>query len=70
MMQQKTGRSRFGRPPRPPDEVRSERLVTYVTRPQLKELRSRAEHQGKSLSRLVYELLSDAIGRARRKEEI
>jgi len=69
MAQQKLHKPRFGRPPRPPDEVRSQRLVTYVTLPQLRELQLSADEQGKSLSGVVYEILSEAIGQAGRGEK-
>jgi hypothetical protein len=50
MVGQKPRNLRLGRLARSPEEVRSQRLVTYVTMPRLQELQSIVDGQGKSLS--------------------
>ena len=52
-----TARKRLGRPPSPPDEVRGNRVVTFVTDDEFKELQARAEQAQTSLSRHVHDLL-------------
>ena len=59
-------RRRFGRPPKPEDEVRSERVVSFVTRGELDTLLELAENRGESVSAVVHRILRSAL----RKENI
>jgi len=62
--QTKTGkRPRFGRPPKPRDEVRSERVVSFVTPAELDALNELAEEREESLSALVHGILLSALAR-------
>lgn len=62
--QTKTGRrQRFGRPPKPRGEVRSERVVSFVTRAELEALNGLAEDRGESLSALIHRILLSALAR-------
>lgn len=51
------GRPRLGRPPAPKEEVRSNRIVTFLTDQQLAKLRELAERDRTSLSRACYRVL-------------
>jgi len=62
--QAKTGkRPRFGRPPKPRDEVRSERVVSFVTPAELDALNELAEEREESLSALIHRILLSALAR-------
>lgn len=52
-----TDRPRLGRPPSPKDQVRDNRIVTFLTDRQLEKLRQLAERDGTSLSRACYQVL-------------
>ena len=54
----RTGRKRPGRPPGPLDSVRPNRVVTFVTGPELRRLTELADSRGKSLSAIVRDLVS------------
>ena len=54
-------RRRFGRPPKPEDEVRSERVVSFVTRHDLDSLLEIAEDRGESVSAVVHGILRTAL---------
>jgi len=54
-------RSRLGRPPKPRDEVRSERVVSFVTRDELGSLLELAENRGESVSAIVHQILKSAL---------
>ena len=53
--------SRHGRPRLPRSEARSERVVTFVTPPEMEELTARAQRTGKSLSTTCHELIQRAM---------
>jgi len=62
--QARTGkRPRFGRPPKPRDEVRSERVVSFVTPAELDALNELAEEREESLSALIHRILLSALAR-------
>ena len=62
--QTRTGkRPRFGRPPKPRDEVRSERVVSFVTRAEFDALNELAEEREESLSALIHGMLLSALAR-------
>ena len=66
-MGQKTGTSpRLGRPPLPPGEVRSKRIVTFVTEAELTRLAELAEADGHTLSTACHRILLDYLDRAPR----
>jgi hypothetical protein len=50
-------RTRFGRPPKPRDEVRSERVVSFVTRHEFESLLEMANDSGESVSAVVHRIL-------------
>lgn len=54
--------TRRGRPPGHPDTARSERVVTFLTREQMKQLKIRADTRGLSISAVCAELLNGALG--------
>ncbi len=56
--------TRMGRPPLPPDQVRSHRVVTFVTESELTELERRAHETGKSLSGLLHEAVRRSLAEA------
>ena len=51
-------RNRIGRPSLSTSRARSHRVATFVTQSELNTLRAFADENGKSVSMLVYELLS------------
>ena len=50
-----------GRPPLPPELVRSERVVTFVTAGEMRQLSELAKSTGKSLSTTACELLRESL---------
>ena len=54
-------RPRMGRPPKPRDEVRSERVVSFVTRGEFDTLSELAVLRGESLSTVVHQILRSAL---------
>jgi len=65
-MRDQTGtgeRPRFGRPPKPRDEVRSERVVSFVTPAELDALNELADGRGESLSAVIHGILLSALAR-------
>ncbi len=54
-------RSRRGRPPEPPETVRSHRVVSYLTSAEFRALSLVADREGKSLSAVVHEILISAV---------
>ena len=54
-------RRRFGRPPKPRDEVRSERVVSFVTPGELDTLLELADNNGESVSAVVHRILRSAL---------
>jgi len=53
--------SKFGRPPLAPEDVRNNRVVTFVTQAELMQLQELTEQQNKSLSALYHHILSDYL---------
>jgi hypothetical protein len=53
--------SRRGRPPEPPETVRSHRVVSYLTSAEFRALSLVADREGKSLSAVVHEILISAV---------
>ena len=54
-------RPKLGRPPKPRDEVRSERVVSFVTRGEFDALCELANDRGESISAMVHLILSSAL---------
>jgi len=54
-------RPRLGRPPKPRDEVRSERVVSFVTRGEFDTLCELANDRGESISATIHLILSSAL---------
>ena len=54
-------RQRLGRPPKPRDKVRSERVVSFVTRGELDSLTELADIRGESVSAVVHRILRSAL---------
>lgn len=54
-------RPRLGRPPKPRDKVRSERVVSFVTRDELDSLLEIADTSGESVSGVVHRILRSAL---------
>ncbi len=57
----KRGRPRMGRPPLNPEEVRSNRIVTFVTNSEMAKLERKADQERVSLSSVAYQILSKFI---------
>jgi len=62
----KSTRRRLGRPPKPSDKVRSERVVSFVTRGEFDVLSELADMRGESLSAVVHRIIRSAL----RKEKL
>ena len=60
-------RSRLGRPPKPRDEVRSERVVSFVTRGEFDSLTELADIRGESVSAVVHSILRSALRKENRQ---
>jgi hypothetical protein len=60
-IEERTIRQRLGRPPKPQDEVRSERVVSFVTRGEFEALTRLADARGKSLSAEIHRILSSEL---------
>lgn len=58
-------RPALGRPPKPPEAVRSNRVVTFVTNAEMEELEQLADEQGSALSAVVYKLLAKSLSELR-----
>ena len=58
-----SGRPRQGRPARAPETVRSNRVVTFVTDAELEQLEDIAWREERSLSAVVYRVLSAYLKR-------
>lgn len=56
-----TIRRTLGRPPRPRDEVRSERVVSFVTRGEFDALLELADTRGQSVSAVVHQILRSKL---------
>jgi len=56
-------RRKLGRPPKPRDEVRSERVVSFVTRSEFDALTELADIRGESVSAIVHRILRSALGK-------
>lgn len=54
-------RWRLGRPRMPRDEVRSERVVSFVTRSEFDVLTRLADTRGESLSAVIHRILSSTL---------
>ena len=54
-------RPRLGRPPKPRDELRSERVVSFVTQGEFDALCELADDRGESISAVVHLILSSAL---------
>jgi hypothetical protein len=57
----KSTRQRLGRPPKPRDEVRSERVVSFVTRSEFDVLTELAEVRDESVSAIVHRILRSEL---------
>jgi hypothetical protein len=57
----KTIRRKLGRPPKPREEVRSQRVVSFVTRNEFDSLTDLAGGRGESVSAVVHRILSSEL---------
>lgn len=60
-MSKEKNTSRRGRPPLPPEEVRSNRVVTFVTDPELALLKNISLRENDTLSAVCHRILSGYI---------
>ena len=60
-------RHRLGRPPKPPHEVRSERVVSFVTPDEFNTLCELADTQGLSVSAVIHQILSSQLAEEKRR---
>jgi len=58
-----SNRPRLGRPPKPRDEVRSERVVSFVTPGELDALMGLADDRSQSVSSVVHRILASALAK-------
>ena len=63
-------RKRLGRPPGTSKTVRPHRVVTFVTGPELRQLREISETCGESLSAIVHKLVSLGLQRCTKQGTI
>jgi hypothetical protein len=54
-------KKRLGRPPAPPEQVRGNRVVSFVTDDEFEELQAGAEQEQTSLSRYLHNLLMEGM---------
>jgi hypothetical protein len=54
---------RLGRPPSPPNKVRGNRVVTFVTDSDLFELTRLSEADGLSISAVCYQMINESLKR-------
>ena len=54
-------RRKLGRPPKPRDEVRSERVVSFVTRSEFDALTKLADIRGESVSATIHRMISSTL---------
>ena len=57
-------RPRWGRPRNPPEEARSQRVVTFVTEDQLEALEKLAREEDRSRSAVVYRIITQHLSRS------
>ena len=57
----KPKRKRLGRPPGPAGSIRSQRIVTFVTSSEFRQLRRLADESGMSVSALVHKRLVQTL---------
>ena len=62
--------SSLGRPPLPSDQVRSQRVVSFVTRGELDALNELAEARGESLSSAIHRILRSALTKQTTEESV
>ena len=62
-VQDKSQRRRMGRPARPAETARRNRVVTLVTDAELEKLTSIAEAEDRSLSSMVHQILNNHLSR-------
>ena len=60
-MKKQSKKVRMGRPPLPAEEVRCKRVVTFVTRPEMKQLEELAIGNSDTLSSLCYRIISEHL---------
>lgn len=59
--------TRRGRPPLPPEKVRANRVVTFLTDPQLDRLKKISREDSETISSLCYRIISGYIDQDNRK---
>ena len=52
---------RLGRPPASPDKVRSKRVVTFITRPEMKSLEELTLRKGQTISAMCHRIISEYL---------
>jgi len=61
---------RFGRPPKPPETVRSERIVSFVTPDEFRQLERISAHRSVSLSAVVHSMVIRSLDRGDRQSDL
>jgi len=57
---------RFGRPPKPAETVRSERVVSFVTPGEFQQLEKISDRRGVSLSAVIHSMVARSLKESRR----
>ena len=65
MQRKVAGRKRRGRPPVPPEQARSHRVVTFVTNSELSQLQSMSNEMDTTLSATIHRLLTESLRQQR-----
>jgi hypothetical protein len=65
-MNKSVTKGRPGRPPSPVDQVRSNRIVTFVTDREMLEMTRLAESENLSMSAVCHQLIRESLRRAKR----
>ena len=60
-MKKQSQTTRMGRPPLPADQTRCKRVVTFVTRPEMKQLEELASRNNDTLSSVCYRIISENL---------
>ena len=60
-MKKQSQTTRMGRPPLPADQARCKRVVTFVTRPEMKQLEELASGNNDTLSSVCYRIISEHL---------
>jgi len=59
---------RYGRPPKPREAVRSERIVSFVTPSEFRQLEKISDHRGVSLSAVIHSMVIQPLDESLRTD--